>query len=205
MTEFESLQAAANSNTAEGLDYYWANVDMGRYFNDDKIGYYYEVLGYCRGIVNERQRNYMVDLGCGPGKFLQMFMRAYPYVKTTGIDYAASAIEYVRENITPHAIQHDLILPRPTILAPAHYVFCMQTLEHIEQWQQVVTNIFRYWVRPYGHVFLTVPNGKHDRIPQHINRWTFQEFGDMLQPYGKVEMRYISKYGRMLAHVRKGK
>ena len=72
MSEFATLQDAANANTPEGLDYYWANVDYDAYFNTNRMAQYHEVLNYIHynnANIDMQAVSSVLDAGCGPGYF----------------------------------------------------------------------------------------------------------------------------------------
>ena len=94
-------------------------------------------------------------------------------------------------------------LTTPDLGYRADLVFCLQTLEHITDWQIALDNLLSM-TNPGGHLIITIPNGEFDNLPQHVNRWKFAEFHEILKPYGKVTMRYLGQYSRILAHVQKG-
>jgi len=205
MVEFETLQDAANANTPESLDYYWANVDYDLYFNAGRMAQYHEVIHYVYDNIYNRdssQRIIVLDAGCGPGYFLREFEREFIHSHPTGIDYAVSAIEHAVAMNTRSWIYYE-DLTKPDLGYRADLVFCLQTLEHIEQWQIALDNLVNM-TKPGGHLIITIPNGEFDNLPQHVNRWTLDEFHEILKPYGKVTVHYLGYNSRILAHVQKG-
>ena len=206
MSQFETLQDAANANTPEGLDYYWTNVDHDAYFNAARMNQYLEVIEYVAHIYKCVPPNGLkvLDAGCGPGYFLQQFSGVFPRSTLMGIDYAVSAIEHAAK-IVPDArfAVDNLVRNVYPYHQPYDLVFCLQTLEHIIYWQTALRYL-NSLVKPGGHLIITVPNGEFDILPQHVNRWTFAEFHEILKPYGDVTMRYLGQYSRILGHVRKG-
>ncbi len=207
MSEFETLQDAANANTPEGLDYYWANVDHDVYFNAARLHQYHEVIHYIyhdiyNGVLPGRIA--VLDAGCGPGYFLREFGREFPESQLTGVDYALSAIYHAVEIVHDASLIVDnLVKATHPYHEPYDFVFCLQTLEHIVYWQTALRYLISL-VKPSGHLIITIPNGEFDKLPQHVNRWTFAEFHEILKPYGDVTMRYLGKGTRILGHVRKG-
>ena len=205
MSQFETLQDAANANTPEGLDYYWANVDHDAYFDDARLHQYHEVIHY----VNHDIYNHVspgavtvLDAGCGPGYFLQQFEWVFKHSRPIGIDYAVSAIEGAHK-LELRSWFYFEDLTTPDLGYRADIIFCLQTLEHIAKWQIALDNLANM-TNPGGHLIITIPNGEFDNLPQHVNRWKFAEFHEILKPYGDVTMRYLSQYGRILGHIRKG-
>lgn len=205
MSQFETLQDAANANTPEGLDYYWANVDHDAYFNEARLHQYHEVIAYAnREVIHQNGPMVLsaLDIGCGPGYFLSEFSKSHPEISMMGVDYAESAVKYAKRMKGVGAILWDVT--NPLLLTPPYdLAFCLQTFEHITRWDLLLKNLLMN-TKPGGHLIITIPNGEFDNLPQHVNRWTFKEFKDILQPYGGVTMRYLGKYSRILGHVRKG-
>ncbi len=205
MSQFETLQDAANANTPEALDYYWANVDHDAYFNAARMRQYNEVIYYINHDIynlDPLRHISVLDAGCGPGYFLQQFEWVFKYSQPVGFDYAMSAIEHANQlGLRSGFYYTDLAMP--DLRYRADLVFCLQTLEHITEWQIALDNLANMTL-PGGHLIITIPNGKIDKLPQHVNRWAFAEFHEILKPYGDVTMRYLGGYSRILGHVRKG-
>lgn len=204
MAHFETLQDAANANTPAGLDYYWANVDHDAYFNSNRLAQYHEIIAYVIRCYMVRGGQLILDVGCGPGMFLQEFNRYCSGCQLVGMDYAKSAILYAAK-LLPDAqfVVDNLVRQVYSNHNCYDLVFCLQSLEHIEEWELALSNLLSM-TKPGGHLIITIPNGEFDRLPQHVNRWTFAEFHEILKPYGDVTMRYLGQYSRILGHVRKG-
>ena len=183
------------------MDYYWANVDHDVYFNAARLHQYHEVIGYVYKHVSPGRIN-VLDAGCGPGYFLQQFGRVFKGLQLTGVDYSIRAVQKTRYITGQKAYVADLVV-LPITSRPFDLVFCLQTLEHIDLWPIALNNLMSV-VKSGGHLIVTIPNGEFDRLPQHVNRWTFSEFHEILKPYGDVTMRYLGQYSRILGHVRKG-
>ena len=120
------------------------------------------------------------------------------------MDYAKSAIIYATELLPDAQFVVDN-LARQVYSNHNRYdlVFCLQSLEHIENWELALSNLVAM-TNPGSHLIITIPNGEIDNLPQHINRWTYAEFHETLKPYGDVTMRYLGKYSHILGHVQKG-
>ena len=204
MPQFGNLQDAANANTPEGLDYFWQHVKYDAYFNSNRLTQYHEILAYVIRQDIVRSSQLILDAGCGPGMFLQEFDRYFRGCKLVGMDYAKSAIIYATELLPDAQFVVDN-LARQVYSNHNRYdlVFCLQSLEHIENWELALSNLVAM-TNPGSHLIITIPNGEIDNLPQHINRWTYAEFHETLKPYGDVTMRYLGKYSHILGHVQKG-
>lgn len=96
----------------------------------------------------------ILDLGCGPGQFAQLAIRAgKTYVR--GIDFSRSAIIWARERNPKHAKVFDgYRFDAPQALACEHDVVVLfEVLEHVDDDVGLLKRL-----RPGVHVIFSVPN-----------------------------------------------
>jgi 2-polyprenyl-3-methyl-5-hydroxy-6-metoxy-1,4-benzoquinol methylase len=96
----------------------------------------------------------ILDIGCGPGQFAQMAIRAG---KTyySGVDFSREAVVWARERNPSHARAFDVCdLGKPVATAGAYDVAVLfEVLEHIDDDLGLLAKL-----RRGAHVILSVPN-----------------------------------------------
>lgn len=99
---------------------------------------------------------HLIDLGCGPGLFLQDLHQRYPHAQLTGIECAPYMLELV-DNL-PASVQiqvADLNLDLPELFAPetVDVVLANRLIHELHQPVSLFRNLYR-WLKPGGVVIL---------------------------------------------------
>jgi len=149
--------------TPERIERFWnfysANAAaQGNYFSKQFGG---AILALVRGRV--RLKGPVVDLGCGPGYFLEHLLRHGLACKA--IDSSAEAVALVQARLQGRPGFLGASVGRldriPLTDGEAGAVFLIEVMEHLTPDQTVVTyaEISRI-LRPGGHLIITVPNAE---------------------------------------------
>jgi len=180
-------------------------------FNYDEIpaGYYFEVMRsgspvqrfwhrrkfeFVAKAIKDGER--VLDLGCGPGSFLQVLGEARPGCSAVGVDIASPQIEFARQNVAPAfpdgRVSFRVVEPAPAPLpfedGSFDVVTCIEVIEHIHPYlaYRMLAEARRV-LKPSGRLYVTTPNyrslwplielGLEYLSPvkyheQHINRFT---------------------------------
>jgi 2-polyprenyl-3-methyl-5-hydroxy-6-metoxy-1,4-benzoquinol methylase len=149
-------------------------------YNYDEIpaGYYYRVM--LEGRPEQRfwhkkkfaevashlpQEGQILDIGCGPGSFLDVMARERPRLRGLGVDIASSQIEFAREHIaSKHGgrISFESVRPCGPIPYPDRHfdaVTCIEVIEHIHPFLALrLLNEARRVLKPNGRLVVTTPN-----------------------------------------------
>lgn len=172
-------------NTAESLNEFWSRDEVKKaYFGPARLSHFSRVVARSIPYLDRFAFPKVLDVGCGPGKLAVNL----PQVYYTGIDYAQSAIDWANKEKpypTCSYLVGDIV---KGLEFPDNYfdiVFCIQSLEHITEWQKAVKEMLRL---TNSFVIITIPNGEMDNFPAHINRWSVNQARENLQEYGLINI-----------------
>jgi len=196
-------------NTPEALDYVWAHpaFQPDVYYGGGRVGLFDAAINAMRWwAVDSNTRpalNALVhwqgaalcDIGCGPGRMWQRFMRAYPEYHgiLAGLDFAPSAIERARTAVPDADWRVGDVRKAPWADDTFDVVFCIEALEHMTYYREALAEMARI-ARPGGLLVLTVPNiepGQKDGTKAHVNFWHRDSFAALLSEYGPAEVRKL--------------
>jgi len=102
----------------------------------------------------------ILDIGSADGTFTKVIIEKSKATKVVGIDVLAASISYAkrrfaRSKIVSFRVADAHALPFPTRTFDA--VFCLETLEHVEDPTQVASEIHRV-LKDDGYAVILVPN-----------------------------------------------
>ncbi|OYW11315.1 MAG: hypothetical protein B7X34_03330, partial [Acidobacteriia bacterium 12-62-4] len=103
------------------------------------------------------RRKRVLDVGCGTGygtKELALTAR-----EATGVDVSSEAIEYARENYAKDNLRYELGSATELPFADASFdlVVAFEVIEHLEEWQKLLTEARRV-LAPGGQLVVSTPN-----------------------------------------------
>lgn len=139
----------------------------------------------------------MLDVGSGRGVFLIPFMKAFPWVKVTGLDLLQERVTFLNEladgGFTQlHAEQKD-ICNRPFPDASFDVVTMLEVLEHIPDVEKAVDAAV-HMARKY--VVATVPS-KPDDNPEHIHLLTKDRLTQLFAAAGCGRLHFDGVEGHL--------
>jgi SAM-dependent methyltransferase len=121
----------------------------------------------------------VIDCGCGDGSLLAIVASNISCGELSGFDIASSVPLGLRESIRFQ--QQDLGKP---ILSSMHgqfdLVLCSEVIEHIENDDMVLDNLFQL-TRPGGHVVLTTQTGTIYKTEQFLGHLRHYDLADLCQ------------------------
>ncbi len=126
----------------------------------------------------------LLDLGCGPGNFLDVIGRR---ARVCGSDYSADALEFCRERGYERLFRADFHA-LPARSDRFDLVTAIDVIEHLRDDQLAVDELTRV-LKPGGVVVLTVPAfralwGDHDDLYGHLRRYRVGEVRRLLRSAG---------------------
>jgi SAM-dependent methyltransferase len=157
----------------------------------------------------------ILEVGCGPGLFIEKAIRRLPHSDIMGIELSESAVQKAKANkLAVESLDlHTLRAQGKCFDA----VCCFQVMEHVNHPHRFLTEMVQL-LRPGGRMILTVPNQdsflqyQHnllDMPPHHMTRWrsaTFQYLEKLFplelirvdfEPLAKYHITdYVSAYAR---------
>lgn len=113
----------------------------------------------------------MLELGCAPGAMIEQLHSICPSHRYRGIDIAEDALVDTRERLQSQGIHADLAVGdiRDAVVPPADLVVSFGLAEHFADPSDALRYHLRF-VKPGGHVALTVPNYAHPVVVRAM-RW----------------------------------
>jgi SAM-dependent methyltransferase len=126
----------------------------------------------------------VLDLGCGPGNFLDFLA---PYGETFGSDFSVDALRFCVSRGYPRLFRadfHSLPIRSETF----DIVTCIDVLEHLQDDRRAARELARV-LRPSGLLVVTVPAfqflwGDHDTLYGHYRRYRAREVRERLSAAG---------------------
>jgi SAM-dependent methyltransferase len=136
-----------------------------------------------------RRKIKILDAGCGTGSNIIFFNQ---YGKTYGADISPVATKFCRMRGIKNVTTSD-VSKLPYKDSSFDLVSCMDVLEHIENEDKAIREIFRV-LKPGGEVLLTVPAlpfifSKHDKAQGHFRRYNIKHLKNILTSAGFEEKR----------------
>lgn len=163
--------------------------------------YQYDVYTYALRFIQSKKIQSMIDVGCGPGKKLQMIHQAVPELEIGGVDQA-EAITYCKKTYDFGQWQvEDFEKPQTWSDNKTDLVICADVIEHLVNPDLVLDNI-KNKLNPDGYLIISTPErdkivGKKVNIPSnvdHIREWNQTEFAAYLESRGFEILEHKLQY-----------
>lgn len=186
-------------------------VSGSTYWNATRIrgnrSFQYDVYRYAADLVEARDFETVVDVGCGLGFKLGIVHRRRRGTRLIGIDQP-NAVDYCRQNNDYGEWYVDDFEHPSADLADlkADLVMSSDVIEHLRDPDNLL-DYMRRRMRPGGLVLLSTPERDalrgsdcdHSPNPSHIREWNFQEFEAYLSSRGAKILEHFLQYPVRLA------
>lgn len=153
------------------MDSFWENYNEKKMWKIPEIQKFYEdILSIItsRGISLDDKN--IVDVGCGTGSLLYFIDERFKPRSYTGLEFSNKAIEIAKTNF-PKARYFYFDILKTGINEKFDFLFCTEVLEHIDDPYTALQNIEKL-MGENSFALITVPNGRTDNYPGHINFWS---------------------------------
>ncbi len=151
-------------------------------------------------IANQWIKGDLLEVGCGEGRGIDWML---PSVSSyTAIDKIESAVALLREKYPNCKFVSDHLPPLPFDDNSFDSVVSFQVIEHIENDDLFLKEIFRV-LRPGGIALMTTPNRLQSlsRNPWHIREYTAQELTNLAQTiFPMVEMKGVTGNQKVMTY-----
>lgn len=133
-----------------------------------------------------------LEVGCGPGRFLELLRAKYPNCEIAGTELNPTAVDEAQARGLNVHLQSlgDMAAHQPDAFDA---VFAFQVLEHVPAPAQFLRDAIRA-LRSGGRLVLGLPNGRGfanravndfgNLPPHHLTRWTRDVFDRLADAYG---------------------
>ena len=150
-----------------------------KYLDKERLKFYHAIRDYIKSRADIHTVTSVVDVGCGPGYMLKLVAELNPEARLVGLDFSNEVLQVASE-ICPSATfqKHDVYekLGETFDLAVSSEV-----LEHLDYPSKALDQLASSALS----IVLTVPNGRKDNYPGHINFWSMRSWEVFLEPYTK--------------------
>jgi 2-polyprenyl-3-methyl-5-hydroxy-6-metoxy-1,4-benzoquinol methylase len=192
---------ADKHNTPAGSDAHWRACHINGYFGAARQALYERVVWVATEAVAHAVAHEPVsvcDFGCGEGTVLEMLSGAWPDTQLYGVDYSLVAIGMAKNRVRDAQLLAWDICDLDERDGAFEVGLCIQTLEHVKSYDAALNEIMRTVTQL---VVMSVPNGPMDQFEGHHNRWTLDEFRQLLSPFGTVHARVSPNQHHIIAVV----
>lgn len=117
------------------------------------------------------ERPTFLDVGCGDGELMRKVHAALPTWDLYGVDITPQTIGWA-QTVDPtfhFSVANAYELPFPPLTF--NVVFCGETLEHLEQPEAAIDQMFNT-LTPGGYLVCSLPTGHNNYSPEHINEFS---------------------------------
>ena len=158
-------------NNINTLDYWNDRFSSGDWA--DKGGFS-QTQGFAEAIVQQLPLSpdfsgTLCDFGCGAGDAIPVLRRAFPKARLLGVDFSAAAIELATSR---YAEMAQFYVGDYRVLPAVAVIVCSNVLEHLDDDQQVVTQL----LQKCQHLFVAVPYREQPLGHEHVRRYERQHF-----------------------------
>ncbi len=162
----------------EGYDKVWSDDAFVVEYSEMHSVLYTQIVDFVKAHGLIKGIKSVADIGCGPGNLLYMLSQQWPDIKYFGSDFSSAAVATAKRKVpTAEFETYDVY---DQLGKSFDLVFCCETLEHLLYPDKALANILQ--IAKITCV-LTVPDGRVDSYPGHINFWSEDSWKIFLEPH----------------------
>jgi 2-polyprenyl-3-methyl-5-hydroxy-6-metoxy-1,4-benzoquinol methylase len=180
------------TNERDAYEIFWGNEDLIKaYLEPSRIESYMFVIQY---VLSKKYGNRVVEIGFGSGDFLRLLTLNSPerHFEIYGLDYSKMAVKRATGILPEGNFSTGNVYNLPYANDFFDQVFCIQTLEHLRNPEQVLKEMDRV-CSPNGMILISVPNGELDSYEGHVNFWSESEFRKFLSPRELIDFKIYNQ------------
>jgi SAM-dependent methyltransferase len=159
-------------NSEQNMDLFYSDPNIASYVAERRE-FYKDVCGRLSRLGV--QPDLVLDVGCGSGHLLAEVGKLWSRAKLKGVDFSEKSVELARRSHPNIAFEQCSIFDLSRLEAEFDVVICTEVLEHLEEADRALDQLHSR-CRLGGWVVITVPNGRTDTFPGHVNFWTPESF-----------------------------
>lgn len=170
------------TNSVDAYDIFWGDEALiSAYLEPARLESYMTIINILKKMNVCGHR--IVDLGFGSGDFLKVLVQSSIESKFEiyGLDYSKAAVSRAKKILPLGQFITGDIYKLPYESDCFDTVFCLQTLEHLNNPELVLREMDRI-CKATGNVVISIPNGELDNYEGHVNFWSEVEFRKFLEP-----------------------
>lgn len=181
-------------------DTIWSQERFVAKYLEGHLQFYHALRDFIKNRVDIHTVTSVVDVGCGPGYILKLVSELNPEARLVGLDFSSEVLQVASE-ICPSAMfqKHDVY---EELGETFDLVVCSEVLEHLDYPSKALDQLASSTLS----IVLTVPNGRKDCYPSHINFWSMRSWEVFLEPYVKqweYETCFLCGEGKIATIMRK--
>ena len=167
-------------DTSLDLNFNWSK-EMTSFIEESSKNHFIDI--YNRKLVSDCLKDEFenlgcrfIDLGCSSGYLLEELREKFPGVRIEGGDYEISSLLLAHQRNPSATLSRIDITKLPFESESFNNLSCLNVLEHIEEDQQALSEIYRI-LKPGGRALITVPAGEnlmdlYDEVHYHVRRYS---------------------------------
>lgn len=112
-----------------------------------------------------------LDVGCGDGELLRKVHASLPTWNLWGVDITPQTISWAQSVDSSFHYSVNNIYEMPFTEGTFDVVFCGETLEHLENPEMAIEQLFKV-LKPGGYLVCSLPTNHNNYSPEHIHEFT---------------------------------
>lgn len=138
-----------------------------------------------RFLKGDNPEENFLDVGCGNCEMLRWLNNSHPKLKKYGSDICEKTLRHIQEGWPDWTLKPASIYALPYADNFFDYVFCGETIEHLENPTKAFDELVRV-TRPLGRIIITLPNEDRNPSPEHLWQFTIRECIEIAERYGAL-------------------